>query len=166
MVVLPLGPDPVTERGGGVNQWHNNFIKFSFNAINILTQYFIVEPNWENHKHFSINCKILFYMLHRRKMFFLFNQRQLIRMHPHPFSPTPTGRRLRPLVYSATNDREAPTPSVGTNLPLHHPTTLIFWIWTNFCIKSLLHISLLLWLIYILIRTAKTPYYQHSSSFI
>ena len=46
---------------GGVHQWHNKFINFSFvNPNNILRQYFIMEPNWENHKLFSINCKNCF----------------------------------------------------------------------------------------------------------
>ena len=84
-------------------------------------------------------------MLHRRKMYFLFYQHWLIRMHTHPSSPATTGMRQWPLVYSDTTDKEAPTPFAGTNLPFHHPTTLIFWIWTSLCIKSLLHLSLLLW---------------------
>jgi hypothetical protein len=65
-------------------------------------------------------------MLHRRKMYFLFDQNQLIRMHPHPSLPAPTGRRLQPPIWLATTDKEAPTPSPSTNLPLNHPTTLDF----------------------------------------
>jgi hypothetical protein len=93
------GSNPVTEmggRGGGVELVTQLLYHFYFiNANQILTQYFIMEPKWENHKLFSIHCKILFYMLHRRTIFFIFYQHQLIKMYPHPCSLEKTGRRLQ-----------------------------------------------------------------------
>jgi hypothetical protein len=47
--------------GGGGESVTQQLYQFLFiNANKILTQYFIVEPKWENHKLFSINCKNCF----------------------------------------------------------------------------------------------------------
>jgi hypothetical protein len=106
-----------------------------------------VEPNWENHKHFSINCKILFYMLHRRKMFFIFDQHQLIRMHPHPIHQHQLVGGFDPLLSQLQLTRkhqlplQAPTYPCTTQPPLFSESgETLYQVFTAYFSASLINI--------------------------
>ena len=106
-------------------------------------------------------------MLHRRNMYFFFYQHRLIRMHPHPILPAPTGRRLRPpclVIYNWQGSTNSLCKHQPTLAAPNHPYFLNL---NNFCIKSLLHLSLLLWFkMFSDLDCRDSLFSQHSSLFI
>ena len=67
---------------------------------------------------FLLTAKFWFTSYNIRKMFSSsLDQHPLIRMHSHPYLPTPTSRRLQPFIQSATTDKEAHTPLQAPTFP-------------------------------------------------